>query len=259
MENDRVLQIIFPDGIPDNLQENPDLFKYLEKLGSYKVEQLKREQPRIQEEHKQIVEQTQDLAVSNYKTFILTAEKSKELSNDFEETEKQVDDLLEKFPKCEEKCKEFLARSAETLEKRRLNALTLKKNSQLLEILELPDLMEKCVEEEKYEEALELAFHVHRMGEKQADIPIIQRIVTIVESHWHQMLLKLLDQLKTDLQLPKCLQIVGFLRRMQAFDNKELKLKYLQARDAWLTRCLEAIPKDNGRLFFVFIFLHLNT
>ncbi|KAL5279848.1 COG8 family protein [Megaselia abdita] len=245
--NDRTLQIIFPEGLPNNLQDNPELLKYLEKLGNYKVENLKREQSRISEEHKQIVEQTQELAVQNYKTFIQTAEKSKELSKDFEETEKQVDELLEKFPKCEENCKDFFAKSSETIEKRRLNALTLKKNSQLLEILELPELMEKCVDEEKFEEALELAFHVHRMGVKQVNIPIIQRIVSIVDSHWHKMLLKLLDQLKTDLQLPKCLQIVGYLRRMKAFDNKELKLKYLQARDAWLNKCLEGIPKDNAQ------------
>uniref|UniRef100_T1GM59 Conserved oligomeric Golgi complex subunit 8 n=1 Tax=Megaselia scalaris TaxID=36166 RepID=T1GM59_MEGSC len=237
--NERVLHLIFPDGLPENLQDNPEL----------QIEQLKKEQSRIQEEHKNLVEQTQDLAVSNYKTFIQTAEKSKDLSQDFGNTEKQVENLIEKFPKCEENCREFLAKSSETIEKRRLNALTLKKNSQLLEILELPELMEKCVDEEKYEEALELAFHVHRMGVKQENIPIIQRIVGIVQTHWHKMLLKLLDQLKTDLQLPKCLQIVGFLRRMQAFDNKELKLKYLQARDAWLEKCLEAIPNENHDLY----------
>lgn len=60
------------------------------------------------------------------------------------------------------------------------------------------------------------------------------------------MLLKLLSQLSsTDLQLPKCLQIVGYLRRMQAFTNSELKLKFLQSRDIWLNNILENISCED--------------
>lgn len=60
------------------------------------------------------------------------------------------------------------------------------------------------------------------------------------------MLVQLVAQLRTDLQLPKCLQIVGYLRRMQAFSNNELKLKFLQARDTWLKSTLKAIAQDDG-------------
>lgn len=75
-----------------------------------------------------------------------------------------------------------------------------------------------------------------------------------MESLWHTMLVQLVAQLRTDLQLPKCLQIVGYLRRMQAFGNNELKLKFLQARDSWLTAALKAIPMDDGMLHFVLLF-----
>lgn len=57
------------------------------------------------------------------------------------------------------------------------------------------------------------------------------------------MLTQLLSELKTDLTLPKCLQIVGFLRRMQAFTTPELKLKFLQIRDSWFKEILAAVPK----------------
>lgn len=60
------------------------------------------------------------------------------------------------------------------------------------------------------------------------------------------MLTQLVTQLHTDIQLSKCLQIVGYLRRMQAFTSKELRLKFLQARNAWLMSTLDSIPKDDG-------------
>lgn len=69
------------------------------------------------------------------------------------------------------------------------------------------------------------------------------------------MLVQLVAQLRTDLQLPKCLQIVGYLRRMQAFGNNELKLKFLQARDAWLMASLNTIPRDDGKAV-LFLLIH---
>jgi conserved oligomeric Golgi complex subunit 8 len=61
------------------------------------------------------------------------------------------------------------------------------------------------------------------------------------------MLVQLLAQLRTDLQLPRCLQVVGYLRRMQAFTTPELKLKFLQARDSWLKDILNSIPRQDGK------------
>lgn len=57
----------------------------------------------------------------------------------------------------------------------------------------------------------------------------------------------LLDLKKCDLTLPKCLQIVGYLRRMQAFSTPELKLKFLQTRDSWFKELLAGIPKNDGK------------
>lgn len=59
------------------------------------------------------------------------------------------------------------------------------------------------------------------------------------------MITQLLAELKCDLTLPKCLQIVGYLRRMQAFSTTELKLKFLQTRDSWFKEILSSIPKTD--------------
>lgn len=72
-------------------------------------------------------------------------------------------------------------------------------------------------------------------------------MVTDVEKSWSVMLNQLLNQLRQDLALPKCLQIVSHLRHMEVFTETELRLKFLQTRNTWLQKCLDSIAKDDGK------------
>ncbi|XP_053679133.1 conserved oligomeric Golgi complex subunit 8 [Anopheles nili] len=248
-EQEKVLKFIFPDDYEDlSGQDTTDVVEYLFKLGTYKTEDLKKEKIRLQDEHRQNVEQTQDLAISNYHTFIRTAESSREIYREFTETERKLDCLGEKWPKFIDACQTFLQGSADINAARRLNSLTLTRNAELLEILELPQLMDSCIREGKYEEALELSSYVQRLASKHGNIPVIATINQAVETAWHTMLMQLVAQLRTDLQLPKCLQVVSYLRRMQAFSPCELKLKFLQARTSWFRDLLAAIPTADAHV-----------
>ena len=61
-----------------------------------------------------------------------------------------------------------------SLSRRKLNTLSLSRHTQLLEVLEIPQVMETCVRNGYYEEALDLSAHVHRMDKKHSSIPIIK-------------------------------------------------------------------------------------
>lgn len=247
-ESEKVLKLVFPENYEEFLNSDnaSDVSEYLFKLGSLKVDQLKQEKNRLQDETKQNIEQTQDLAVNNYQTFIRTAECSREIHTKFAQTKDRVSGLSQKLPEFTATCQRFLDSSSNINSARRLNSLTLTRNAELLEILELPQLMETCIREGRYEEALELAAYVQRVGTKHGSIPVIASIQSAVEAAWHTMLVQLLSQLRTELQLPKCLQVVGYLRRMQAFTTPELKLKFLQIRTSWFKELLGKIPQDDG-------------
>ncbi|KAK3741101.1 hypothetical protein QZH41_013924 [Actinostola sp. cb2023] len=137
---ENLIQTLFTQSFPDSWRENPDFAAYLAELCSSGVERLGREPDRLAEERDQVLEQTQDLAFHNYKTFIKTAECSREIFQDFISVENHVESLLEKLPEFSETCKQFMNAAQEINSSRRLNSLTLARHTQLLEILEIPQV-----------------------------------------------------------------------------------------------------------------------
>lgn len=74
----------------------------------------------------------------------------------------------------------FMKEAEEIGASRRMNSLTLNRHTEILEILEIPQLMDTCVRNGYYEEALELAAYVKRLEKKHSCLPVIQ-----VSQHEH--------------------------------------------------------------------------
>ena len=168
MESEKILKTIKYDNQPKGEAVN-----YLYKLRSLKVDQLKKEQTSLQDEIKNLEYQTFELAVSNYPNFIKTAENSRQVHRGWNTTSENLQDLTKKVPDFSNKCDEFLKKTLEIQQNSRANTLTLKNHHELLEILELPQLMESSIREEKYEDALELAAYVQRLGSKFTNVPVV--------------------------------------------------------------------------------------
>ncbi|NXC27917.1 COG8 protein, partial [Campylorhamphus procurvoides] len=124
---------------------------------------------------------------------------------------------------------------------RRMNSLTLNRHTEILEILEIPQLMDTCVRNGYYEEALELALLCPTPAPAEGSLPS-QGIVEEVRQSAQLMLNQLIQQLRTNIPLPACLRVIGFLRRMDVLTEAELRVKFLQARDTWLRSIQASIP-----------------
>ncbi|KAI5136902.1 Conserved Oligomeric Golgi Complex Subunit 8 [Manis pentadactyla] len=246
VEDEGLLASLFRDRFPEaQWRERPDVGRYLRELSGSGLERLRREPERLAEERVQLLQQTRDLAFANYKTFIRGAECTERIHRLFGDVEASLGRLLDRLPSFQQSCRHFVKEAEEISSNRRMNTLTLNRHTEILEILEIPQLMDTCVRNNYYEEALELAAYVRRLERKYSSIPVIQGIVSEVRQAMQLMLSQLIQQLRTHIQLPACLRVIGFLRRMDVFTEAELRVKFLQARDAWLRSILTAIPNDD--------------
>jgi hypothetical protein len=219
---------------------------YLQELNSFHLDRLQHEPQMLNENKQQIQEEIKNLAFSNYKTFIRTAQCSREIYSDFTGIESKLDELTTKLPDFTLSCENFTKNIQSINASRRSNNLTLQKHNQILEILEISQLMDTCVRNEYYEEALDLAAYVRRLDKKfSSSIPIIQQIVDDCNKSFNLMLKQLLQQLKTNLQFNQCLKIIGLIRRLDVFTESELRFKFLQLRDSWLQSLLQSIPQND--------------
>lgn len=105
MEDESILASIFKNSFQDSWRDNPDFTVYLSELSSFGVETLSREPERLAEERAQILKQTEELAFSNYQTFIRTADCTEHIYRDFGRVESSVSRLLDKLPGFGEKCR----------------------------------------------------------------------------------------------------------------------------------------------------------
>jgi hypothetical protein len=118
-------------------------------------------------------------------------------------------------------------------------------HSQLLELLEVPQLMDTCVRNSNYDEALDLEAFIAKMAFLHPELDVIAGLHAEVKAIAQAMLSQLLARLSGSIQLPECLRVIGFLRRLSAFSEPELRLKFLQCREQWLVEMVSELDNRN--------------
>lgn len=218
---------------------------YVSELLSFTLDRLHKEPELLRVDAERIRRQMQEVAVGNYRAFIAAADALLEIREEVSSIDKHLESLIAEIPKLTSGCTEFLESAEQILEKRKMNQTLLSNSSTLLDLLEIPQLMDTCVRNGNYDEALDLEAYVVKLTTMHPKIPVIQALAAEVRQTTQSLLSQLLQKLRSNIQLPECLRIIGYLRRIGVFSEYEMRLQFLRCRESWLTGILDDLDQRN--------------
>jgi len=214
-------------------------------------------------------EKLRSLCASHAGTFVSVERRGHNLElalKDLLASVKNVEEMVSTSQHALEQEEESDSSLAALSEKHRVRRRTLLQHSSLLELLELPSLMDACVRSNLYEEALSIAGFANTLERRHAEKnEVVLKVIAQVRSRQCDLRRHLLFCLKNYVTMPQCLEIVTALRRLNSIDlerqseaNLErvhaamelsLQVDFLEARDAWLDQPsnVASIPGTHGR------------
>uniref|UniRef100_A0A7N1A8Q8 Conserved oligomeric Golgi complex subunit 8 n=1 Tax=Kalanchoe fedtschenkoi TaxID=63787 RepID=A0A7N1A8Q8_KALFE len=218
---------------------------YVSELLSFTIDRLHKEPELLRVDAERIRRQMQEVAVANYPAFISAANALQAIRGEVSSIDKHLESLIGEIPKLTFGCSEFIESAEKILEKRKMNQTLLANHSTLLDLLEIPQLMDTCVRNGNYDEALDLEAFVYKLSTVHPKVPVIQALTAEVRHTTQSLLSQLLQKLRSNIQLPECLRIIGYLRRIGVYTEFEMRLQFLRCREAWLTGILDDLDQRN--------------
>lgn len=201
-------------------------------------------------------EQLQSLCASHAGTFVSVERRGRamqEALSDLNRSVKEVESRIENARHIldQEDDSDKDTSLAVLSERHRVRRRTLLQHSSLLELLELPSLIDACVRANLYEEALSIATFSNTLERRHQDNnQVVMQVIAQIRSRQTDLRKHLLHRLKSTVTMPQCLEVVTALRRLNSIDlerqsevnlerlhaDMELRLQvnFLEARDAWL-------------------------
>lgn len=219
---------------------------YVSELLSFTLDRLHKEPELLRVDAERIQKQMQEVAVSNYRAFISAADALLAVRQEVSSIDKHLSSMIGEIPKLTSGCTEFIDSAEHILEKRKMNQTLLSNHSTLLDLLEIPQLMDTCVRNGNYDEALDLETFVCKLSTMHPKLPVIQALAAEVKHTTQSLLTQLLQKLRSNIQLPECLRIIGYLRRIGVYSEYEMRLQFLRCREAWLTGILDDLDQRNA-------------
>lgn len=219
---------------------------YVSELLSFTLDRLHKEPELLRVDAERIQRQMQEVAVANYRAFISAADALLSIREEVSSIDKHLESMIAEIPKLTSGCTEFIESAEQILEKRKMNQTLLSNHSTLLDLLEIPQLMDTCVRNGNYDEALDLEAFVCKLSTMHPKLPVIQSLAEEVRRTTQSLLSQLLQKLRSNIQLPECLRIIGYLRRIGVFSEYEMRLQFLRCREAWLTGILDDLDQRNA-------------
>ncbi|ORX91000.1 Dor1-domain-containing protein [Basidiobolus meristosporus CBS 931.73] len=218
--------------------------EYLDHLTGLSLNELREEPVLLEKREKEVTEELKELAKREYLGFVSVYSSSETVSSTLSTIDHKLNSLLSVLPSLEKSYVSFNAEVTSIQADRSKLSLILNNYNNLLEVLEIPQLIDTCVRNGYYAEALELSSHVRRLCLRHPTVDLLEQVSQSVEKSIAHMLSQLLVLLRGPIKLPLCLRVIGFLRRMEVFDEAELRVLFLKSRDAYFEQLVHELSVE---------------
>ena len=219
----------------------PQTSSYLTYLTTLPLPSLLAEPQTLSNEINTLTSQLTNLCTSEYSTFLSLHSASSTLSDSLSSFSSSLDALLESIPILESETQLFASSTKTIQSQRRKAALVLEQHDKLLDILQIPQLIDTCVRNGYYSEAMDLSAHTSSLLERFPAVPVVIDIAAEAEQAIRLMSSQLLLLLREQAKLPALFKAVNFLRRMGTFNEEELALAFLTSRAMYLEGVFSSI------------------
>ncbi|KAJ7492297.1 Dor1-like family-domain-containing protein [Mycena latifolia] len=199
---------------------SPASLTYLTHLTTLPLQTLLSEPAALQTQAHHLTSSLTSLTHTSYPTFLSLHQTTSSLSTSLASLESSLDNLLtSSLPALEDSAAGWRERTEKVLVDRRKARVVLEQHDKIRDLLEIPMLIDTCVRNGYFAEALSLAAHAKSLSAGTSTPPLIlTSVLSEVQNSITQMLLSLLATLhEPNRKLPALWKAVNFLRKMDMF------------------------------------------
>ena len=226
------------------LLSTPQASSYLTHLTSLSLPLLLTEPQTLANETGALTSQLTQLCTAEYTTFLSLQSTSSTLSECLDSFSSSLESLLASIPTLESETHSFAASTKSIQSQRTKAGLVLEQHDKLLDVLQIPQLIDTCVRNGYYAEAMDLSSHTASLLARFSTVPIIIDVAAEAEQAIRLMFSQLLALLREPAKLPALFKAVNFLRRMETLDEEELALAFLTSRTTYLEGLFGGIERQ---------------
>ncbi len=199
----------------------------------------------MEEESLRAERRLDDIAVRHYRAYIDAAECYAAVRRETKDAATLLETLEAQLPDLKRGCEAYVKGAREIGKARGMNRTLMNNAGAVGDLLEVPKLLDACVRNGHYDEALDLENFVAKMETTHGDIGLIRKLAEEARASSAEMLRALLGRLRVKIQLPECLRTVGYLRRLSAYDETTLRRTFLSCREEYIARYVAELDDSN--------------
>lgn len=169
---------------PPSLFEKSEFNSYLAHLTELPLSSLESEPTALSSSSAQLTNALTTLCYTSYPTFLSLHSTTSTLSSSLSSLSSSLDSLLSALPSLEDSARTFSQETRDIQKDRRKANLVLEQHDKLYDVLSLPMLLDSCVRNHSYNEALLLANHASSLSQRfpsggvgYACTPILHRVL----------------------------------------------------------------------------------